>query len=351
VSAPAQRWRLAPRLAQCWYRPARLAWLLLPLGLLYRGVAMARTALYRAGVLRRTRVRVPVVIVGNITVGGSGKTPLARYVIERLLANGRRPGLVSRSYAAGARAPARVHSGDDPALRGDEAVLLACALPCPVWSGPDRLATAQALLAAHPEVDTLVCDDGLQHHALARDVEIAVIDAARGFGNGLPLPAGPLREPVSRLRTVDAIVLNGAGRILDLPSGVPSFALTLQPQPFRNLVDGRTEAAGAFRTLHVVAMAGIGHPERFFATLRDLGLAFEAHAFPDHHRYSARELAYARADAILMTEKDAIKCAAFGDARMWAVPVAAVVSGDLAGLVLQCLERATPGTAPERHAV
>ena len=337
------------RLAQTWYRPARLAWLLLPLAVLYRGATMLRSALYRRGILRRTRVRVPVVIVGNITAGGSGKTPLSRHLVEQLQASGRCPGVVSRSYAASARAPAQVRAGDDPAVRGDEAVLLATGLSCPVWSGPDRLAAAQALLVAHPEIDTLVCDDGLQHYALARDVEIAVIDAARGFGNGLPLPAGPLREPVARLRSVDAIVLNGAGRVTALPAAVPTFTLTLRPEPFRNVADGRIEAATRFRGLRLVAVAGIGDPERFFATLRGLGLTFEPHGFPDHHRYFARELAYPHADAILMTEKDAIKCAAFGDARMWTVPVAAVASVDLTTLILQRLDRAAQSAAGERH--
>ncbi len=339
------------RLAQLWYRPARLAWLVLPLALVYRAVMALRAALYRIGVLGRTRLRVPVVIVGNITAGGTGKTPLVRWIVERLEASGRRPGVVSRSYAAESTAPARVRAGDDPGVRGDEAVLHASTLAAPVWSGPDRLATARALLEAHPEVDTLVCDDGLQHYALARDVEIAVVDAARGFGNRLPLPAGPLREPVSRLASVDAIVLNGAGRIDGLPANVPAFALALRGGRFRNLVDrNRVESAAFFRSLRLAAVAGIGNPERFFADLRALGLAFEAHAFADHHRYRAQELRLAHAEAILMTEKDAIKCAAFADARMWALPVAAVTSDDLVHLILERIGRTARAAAGARHA-
>jgi tetraacyldisaccharide 4'-kinase len=339
------------RIAKLWYRPARLAWFVLPLALVYRAVMAVRAWLYRRGVFRCTRLRVPVVIVGNITAGGTGKTPLVRWIVERLEASGRRPGVVSRSYAARAAAPARVLAADDPGLRGDEAVLHASTLAAPVWSGPDRLATALALLEAHPEVDTLVCDDGLQHYALARDVEIAVVDAVRGFGNRLPLPAGPLREPLSRLASVDAIVLNGDGRIDGLPANVPTFALALRGGRFRNLVDrNRIEGAAFFRGLRLAAVAGIGNPERFFSDLRALGLAFDAHAFSDHHRYRAQEMRYAQVDAILMTEKDAIKCASFRDARMWAAPVAAVTSDDLGSFILERVGRAADGAACAGHA-
>jgi tetraacyldisaccharide 4'-kinase len=324
------------RLAQLWYRPARLAYLLLPIALLYRAASALRAWLYRSGVLQHARLRVPVVIVGNITVGGSGKTPLTHWIVQRLQARGRTPAVVSRSYAAQARSPARVRADDDPGVRGDEAVLLAATLTCPVWSGPDRRDTARALLESHPEIDTLVCDDGLQHYALARDVEIVVVDAARGFGNRLPLPAGPLREPLRRLATVDAIVINGAARLPQLPAAVPAFTMHLQGGHFRNVADPvRVADAEHFKDLRLAAVAGIGNPERFFSDLRALGLVFAAHAFPDHHRFRAEDLRFPEIDAILMTEKDAIKCASFSDARMWAAPVVAMVSGDLASLILE----------------
>jgi tetraacyldisaccharide 4'-kinase len=204
-------------LAELWYRPPRLAWALAPIGLLYRSTSALRYGLYRAGLLRRTRLDVPVVIVGNIAVGGTGKTPLTVWLAEHLAAAGLKPAVVCRSYAASATFPSAVGAQDDPSERGDEAVLLATRLDCPVWSGPDRAATARTLLAAHAEVDVIVCDDGLQHYALARDCEIAVVDGTRGFGNGLSLPAGPLREPPSRLRSVDAIVINGNGAAVPTP--------------------------------------------------------------------------------------------------------------------------------------
>ena len=328
-------------LERLWYRPPRLAYGLLPLAWLYRGVDSVRRQFYRMGVFERTRLPIAVVIVGNITAGGSGKTPLVQWLAERLTAAGRRPAIVSRSYAASATQPARVRAGDDPAIRGDEAVLLAATAACPVWSGPHRRDTARALLAAHPQIDTLLCDDGLQHYALERDVEIAVVDAARGFGNALPLPAGPLREPLSRLRRVDAIIMNGEAPVADLPAAAPRFAMYLHGAQFRNLVDpNRVETAQAFQHLRLAAVAGIGNPARFFTHLRNLGLTFEAHGFSDHHRYRAEELRFPAADAILMTEKDAIKCAALRDPRMWALPVAAVTDEALVQLILQRIARA-----------
>lgn len=338
------------RLARLWYRPPRLAYALLPLAWLYRAAVAIRRALYRSGVLVPERLGVAVVVIGNVTAGGTGKTPLTQWLARRLQALGRRPGVVCRSYAARAAAPARVARDADPQLRGDEAVLLAASLACPVWSGPSRRETARALLAAHPEVDTIVCDDGLQHYALARDVEIAVVDAARGFGNRLPLPAGPLREPLARLAEVDAIVMNGTTPVAGLPAGVPAFRMALEPQELRNLADpSRRAPLDSLRGLRVAALAGIGNPGRFFDALRALGIAFEAHPFPDHHRFSADDLRFPAAEAIVMTEKDAIKCAPFADARTWAVTASVTASEDLAQLVVERLRarsrNLTPGAA------
>jgi tetraacyldisaccharide 4'-kinase len=338
------------RLERLWYRPARLAYLLLPLALAYRTVEAVRRQLYRMRVFERTRLPIPVVIVGNITAGGTGKTPLVQWLARRLSEAGRRPAIVTRSYAANASVPAHVRGDDDPAMRGDEAVLLAATLACPVWSGPDRRENARALLEAHPEIDTLLCDDGLQHHALERDVQIAVVDAARGFGNRLPLPAGPLREPLSRLREVDAIVLNGEQSVPRLPSDVPRFTMTLRGTQFRNLLDpSRIETAEAFKAMRLVAVAGIGNPARFFMHLHDLGLAFEARSFPDHHRFRAEDLRFPAADAILMTEKDAIKCTAFRDARMWALPVTAATSDALVQLIVERIGRPASSIPATRH--
>ena len=327
---------LAERLEALWYRPPRLAYALIPVALIYRCITGLRRALYRWRMLPRTRLGVPVIVVGNITVGGTGKTPLTLWLVERLAAQGLHPGVVCRSYAATATTPNRVQPGDDPRMKGDEAALIATRVKCPVWSGPDRVATARAMLAHDAHVDVVVCDDGLQHYALDRDCEIAVIDAMRGFGNGLALPAGPMREPRARLRTVHAVVTNGSNAITALPQEVPHFRMSLQGAELRNVTDpGRVASPGELAGKKLVAIAGIGNPRRFFDHLDSLGLTFEAHAFPDHFEYRPSDLHSLQADAVLMTEKDAIKCARFEDPRLWMLPVSAAVSDGLLCLVLE----------------
>ncbi|MBS1137634.1 MAG: tetraacyldisaccharide 4-kinase [Proteobacteria bacterium] len=308
-------------------RRGALAAALLPLSWLFRALAALRRLLYRRGVLRQERVDVPVVVVGNITVGGSGKTPLVLWLAQRLRSRGHAPGIISRGYGGSAEVPRAVRAQDDASVVGDEPLLLARRSDCPVWIGRQRVAAARALLAAHPECDVLISDDGLQHYALARDVEIAVMDE-RGIGNGWFLPAGPLREGPSRLRTVDALVINGER----LPAGLGgqpgrTYFLRLAGTRFASLRRpevscGAEELQG--RRLH--AVAGIGHPQRFFDHLSALGLRFAAHPFPDHHRYTAADLAFADADALLMTEKDAVKCAGLALPETWVLGVDAEVS-------------------------
>ncbi len=316
-----------------WYapRPTLRTWLAWPWSLLFRATVALRRALYRRGVLRSERLPVPVVVVGNITVGGSGKTPLVIALCEALRARGWHPGVVSRGYGGRADAPRAVDARDDPAVVGDEPPIVAQA-GIPVWIGRDRPAAARALLAAHPECDVIVGDDGLQHYALARDVEIAVVDDARGLGNGFMLPAGPLREPPSRLGEVDAVV-----RLVDEPreSDDPRTTyMTQVAQPWRNVADAsRTADVARWRGEGVHAVAGIGNPERFFASLRKQGIVATEHAFPDHHPFRAPDVAWPGATAILMTQKDAVKCAAFADERFWYLPVRASVDPALVAVV------------------
>jgi tetraacyldisaccharide 4'-kinase len=209
-----------------------------------------------------------------------------------------------------------------------------------------RVATAQALVAAHPECDLLLVDDGLQHYALERDFEIAVVDAHRGLGNARLLPAGPLREPAWRLDSVDAVVLNGTGTAAPA-SAAPAYAMTLAGDRFVAVSDAaRSESAAYFAGQRVVAIAGIGNPVRFFEHLRALGLAFEAHAFPDHHPFALEELAFPHADAIVMTQKDGIKCRGFDDARMWELPVHAQVPDELIAAIAQRVRIRRTGAAP-----
>jgi tetraacyldisaccharide 4'-kinase len=325
------------RLQHHWYRLSPLHLLLFPLSLIFRALVVLRRFLFRSGILASVKLPVPVVVVGNISVGGTGKTPLTLWLAQQLVENGWHPGIVSRGYTktkVRQQTPCEVSFDDAANAVGDEPLLMAQRALCPVWIGRDRPAAALALLQAHPECDIILSDDGLQHYRLRRDAEIVVIDGARRFGNGLLLPAGPLREPVSRLRQADAVVING-GQAQD-----GEFAMSLNGSLFYNLLNpGTVLSAGEFSGQRLHAIAGIGHPQRFFAHLEHLGLTAQHHAFPDHHHYSAADLAFDDADAILMTEKDAVKCAAFANEKCWVLRVDAQVSPALAQLIM---EKVTP---------
>ena len=330
---------LSDRLAAAWYAPALtpLAVALLPLSLLFGVASALRRRAYSAGIASRTALPVPMIVVGNIMVGGSGKTPLTRALAEALAARGWRPGIVSRGYSGNEAGPRSVAIGDDPARVGDEPPLLA-ASGYPVWIGRDRVAAGRALLAAHPERDVLISDDGLQHYALRRDFEIAAIDAARGFGNGWLLPAGPLREPRSRLSEVDAIVTLVASPSPALGSDGRETEMWHDPLPWRNLVDASAVAdLSRWEAGEVHAIAGIANPQRFFDLVKRLGLDPSCHAFPDHHRYRREEIDFPGATAILMTEKDAVKCTAFADARFWYLPIRARIDPALVDRVERTL--------------
>lgn len=310
----------------------------MPASLLFGALVGLRTLAYRLRLLRPERLPVPVIVVGNITVGGTGKTPLTLVLVDWLKAAGLRPGIVSRGHGGKGREPLPVLPESDPAMAGDEPVLLARRAGCPVWIGRRRAEAARRLLAFHPEVDVILTDDGLQHYALARDVEIAVVDGGRGLGNGWLLPAGPLRECRGRLGRVDAVVVNGGMR-----EGLPgqTFTMRLAGEIFRHLQDpGRTAGPRdlADRPLH--AVAGIGHPQRFFDHLSALGLAFTPHAFPDHHAFRPGDLPPGR---VLMTEKDAVKLLPHarepGLGDCWFLAVDAEPEPGLKQLILSCLNK------------
>jgi len=325
---------LARWLQRQWFEQRRLApalWLLLPLSWLFAGLAWLSRR--RA---RPVRLAVPVVVVGNITVGGAGKTPLTIWLARQLAERGWHPGIVSRGYGGANGAPRRVESTSPAAEVGDEPILLARRSGVPVWVGRDRAAAGMALLAQHPEVDVVLCDDGLQHYRLARDVELAVFDG-RGAGNGWRLPVGPLREPLDRLASVDGVICNGVAD-QRIPASLPRFAMQLRPGDFYRLDDARqTCRADDFKGKRLHALAGIGDPGRFFRTLTDLGLVFAPHPFPDHHAYSAEDLCFAKDDILLMTEKDAVKCAGLTPGETWVLPVEAELSPALVELVMEKL--------------
>lgn len=295
------------RLQRAWYQGHPALSLLAPLEVLYRRVVTAKRRKFLAGRSDSYRAPVPVIVVGNITVGGTGKTPLILWLIEHCRRRGLRVGVVSRGY--GARPPTfpwRVQPEHLAAQAGDEPLLIVQRTGVPLMIDPDRSRAVRALLESEP-LDLILSDDGLQHYRLARDLELVLIDAARGLGNRRCLPAGPLREPADRLRSVDAVLFNGAEA--DSPEG---YAFTLRPSRLIELASGDAWPLDHFpqgQQLH--AVAGIGNPQRFFTTLEALHWRPIPHPFADHARYSLEQLTFSPALPLVMTEKDAVKCRAF----------------------------------------
>lgn len=294
-----------------------LSVLLLPLAGLFALVVRIRRFAYTQGWLASSRVRVPVIVVGNITAGGSGKTPLVIWLVNWLIEQGLQPGVVSRGYGSRARGCVVVRTDSPVTEVGDEPLLIHTKTRVPVVVGRDRVAVARTLIGHHPEVDILVSDDGLQHYQLQRQLEIAVVDARTGYGNGLPLPAGPLREPLSRLRRVDAVV--------QVDRGSPGSAVPLSAyradytlgHAWRLMApDERVEVASLPRGPWL-AVAGIGNPQGFYAMLKQLGWKFEQQTYPDHYAFTAQDISSDK--PVVMTEKDAVKCAAFARPDWWAL--------------------------------
>ena len=310
------------RLDAIWYGGHPFSLALAPMGMLVGLYSRFRRIGYRLGLLPQYSSPVPVIVIGNIAVGGTGKTPLTIALIQYLLGKGYRPGIVCRGYLGRARSwPQQVHADSDPVQVGDEPLLLAKRTGCPVAAAPRRVAAVKELLRVH-QCDVIVCDDGLQHLALARDLEIAVIDGKRRHGNGRCLPAGPLREPVSRLKSVDFVVTNGEAQQGEFTMRlVPGLAYNLRNPEIR-------QELAAFRHQPIHAVCGIGHPQRFFRQLRALGLDLIEHALPDHHAFVPGDLQFGDELSVLMTEKDAVKCARFAEIQHWCIPVDAELSDE-----------------------
>lgn len=315
-----------------WYAKARPNPLLLPLEALYRQAVALRRRTYGEGGRRVERLAVPVIVVGNLSVGGTGKTPLTIWLAKLLKARGFRPGIVSRGYGgAVGGAPLAVTADTDPRKAGDEPVLIARRTGCPVSVFPKRAEAGRFLLAAG-DCDLVIADDGLQHYALGRDIEIAVVDGARGFGNGHCLPAGPLREPPERLRSVDFVVYTG-----EAPAA--GYSMVLEGGEAVNLLDENlSRPLSGFAGGPLWAMAGIGNPERFFDHLRRHGLSFGSRAFPDHHAYRPEDLRFVGTTPLLMTEKDAVKCRSFAAHGHWYVPVQARLPAEFGERLLALLK-------------
>jgi len=298
-----------------WYGKHPAALCLAPIGYLYEIFVSLRRLAYKSGLFGVHRAAIPVIVVGNLSTGGTGKTPLVMWLALKLREFGFRPGVIARGYRGVASSwPQQVRPDSDPVVVGDEAVLIAKRTGLPVAVGPKRLECIEAL-KKYSNVDIVVSDDGLQHYAMARDIEIAVLDGVRRFGNGACIPAGPLREPLTRLKEVDLVATVGL-------AGRNEFAIryTLRSPRFVNNPD-RVVSFEDFSSKEVHAVAGIGDPERFFALLRRNGFQVTQHPFPDHHAFTPTDLEFADLKPIFMTEKDAVKCVHFHNERLWCVPL------------------------------
>jgi len=320
---PLEKW-----LTGIWYDSARPPLMLRLLEGLYRRWISSRT-----GKEQRSDLSVPMIVVGNITAGGTGKTPLVVSLARWLSDEGFRLAVVSRGYGRQGRNQLRVDQNSSPSVAGDEAVLIARQTGLPVMVGPDRLAAAQALA---PDVDLLIADDGLQNTHLPKDISLCVIDGARGLGNGHLLPAGPLREPAGGLSKFDYLIINGAGQV---PGVEHSYPMHLVGDELCNVSQPTQRKPLASLDGQVVhGVAGIGNPGRFFAQLRDAGLQLTEHAFPDHHRYQRGDFDELRDLPIVMTEKDAVKCRELAPDDAWYLPVNAHLPEDLRDNLLSRLE-------------
>lgn len=321
-----------------WYQKSPLwwplQWLLLPLSLLFCFLVTLRRSAYRRGWMGSSKIPVPVVVVGNLTVGGAGKTPLVIALVKWLQQTGHRPAVISRGYGRTSEAPIlRVDSAGEASDYGDEPLLIAQTTSVPVYVGADRAAVAaQVVSEAQPTI--ILSDDGLQHYRLQRDFELMVVDAERKLGNRYCLPAGPLREPVNRLRSVDAVVWNGA-------AAEDGFSMQMRAGPLVRLGEQKQQMAlQEFSGKRVHAVAGIGHPQRFFLLLEQAGIEVISHPFPDHHQYNLQDLQFDAPLPVLMTEKDAVKCQHLSgiEAEVWVVPVSVELEAALKQRITETLE-------------
>lgn len=320
------------KLQKSWYSKSGLITVLLPLSWVYCTLVELRRFLYRIKLLKTTRFQVPVVVVGNITVGGTGKTPLVIELVNILKQQGYRPAVISRGYGGKAKSwPQQVRPDGDPTMVGDEAILIARRTNCPMAVGPDRVASAKALLK-YTDCNIIVSDDGLQHYALGRDIEIAVIDGVRRYGNENCLPAGPLRERISRLQHVHFKVTNGI-------AAQDEFPMFYKEEKLRRACDTNvTIELSSLQNQTVHAVAGIGNPQRFFDQLRKNQLDIIEHAFPDHYSFTVKDLDFGEIQPIVITEKDAVKCQRFSLLNVWFQPIKANLDNEFIDQLLKKIE-------------
>lgn len=321
---------LKTRIEQTWYGKSGLTLFLRPLSWLFVMISRLRRLAYKTGIKRQITLDVPVIIIGNLTVGGTGKTPLVIWLANYLKQAGYKPGILSRGYGGQARHwPQQVRPDADPIMVGDEAVVIARRTQCPMAVGPSRVAAGQALLK-YADVDVILSDDGLQHYALARDIEVLVIDGIRRFGNGLCLPAGPLRECPERQHEVDCKVTNGI-------AAQDEYAMQYRDAVAVNLLDHSERELSDFIGKPLHAIAGIGNPDRFFNFLRSKGLRMTSRAYPDHYLFTPETIDSGEA-SVLMTEKDAVKCQRFARDNWWYINAEVQLPDEFGQHIIKLLE-------------
>ncbi len=320
-----------------WYQDRFIGLCFLPLSMIFNDFVRLRRYFYRIGLCKVHKLPVPVIVVGNITVGGTGKTPLTIFLAELLKQSGYKPGIICRGYGGQTENwPQQVKTDSDPRQIGDEALLMARRTGCPVVVGPKRVAAARLMLEQN-DCNVIISDDGLQHYSLDRDIEIIVIDGERRFGNGYSLPSGPLRESMSRISEVDFLVCNGANPEEN------EYSMTVDGSEAINLLTGEKKSLSLFKNISCQAIAGMGNPQRFFALLNGAGISYDTHIFPDHHDYQETDFKFGVEYEVLMTEKDMVKCSGFAKNNYWFVPVHAKLSGVFAERFLEKLEESNDG--------
>ncbi len=320
-----------------WYKEMYISTWIMPLSMIYLDIIRVRRFLYRKGFYKSTKLPVPVIIVGNITVGGTGKTPLVIWLAHYLKQSGFKPGIISRGYGGqDHEQPRLVNADSNPADVGDEPVLIARRCKASIAICKNRVEAAQYLLK-HSDCNIIISDDGLQHYALQRDIEIIVIDGQRRFGNGYCLPAGPLRESPERLKEVDLIIVNGEIKEEN------EYSMEFTGDQAVNLKTGQTRALSEFSGQPCHALAGIGNPDRFFKFLTNKNIRFKQYAFPDHHVFSLADISFKDENPVLMTEKDAVKCTGFAQDKHWYVPIKAEPQPQFSQQLFNLLKAKTHG--------
>ena len=310
-----------------YYKKSSWIFILIPLSFIYFIIIFCRSLAYKTGILKSIKLDVPVVIVGNITIGGTGKTPLVIWLLEKLIKIGKKPGLICSGYNSNAKSPQEIFMDSDVADVGDEALMIKLRfqkhqnIDIPIFVGKKKVQVGRALLKSYPDIDILISDDGLQHYELKRDFEIAVVDGDRKFGNGFLLPAGPLRECTNRLASVDALVLNGSAEDRLGEDKLPIYRMLCFSDILENcFYSNRISDPGVLKR-DIVAITGIGNPERFFEQLNATGLKFRKVIFNDHHAFTESDFIEYDGMDIIMTEKDAIKCKNFAQENFWFIPI------------------------------